>query len=88
MPDIGRALGRLVAGRGSPRDLAQLRDGLAAAPRCKAELEAHAGAARLAGRSCCPALGGHGALIDRLAAALVESPPIDAVQGRLYRRGL
>ncbi|HEX7693814.1 MAG TPA: DNA mismatch repair protein MutS [Sphingomonas sp.] len=28
LPDIGRALGRLVAGRGSPRDLSQLRDGL------------------------------------------------------------
>src|SRR6476619_3320273 len=28
LPDLGRALGRLVAGRGSPRDLAQLRDGL------------------------------------------------------------
>ena len=30
-PDIGRALGRLAAGRGSPRDLGQLRDGLDAA---------------------------------------------------------
>jgi hypothetical protein len=28
LPDIGRALGRLAAGRGSPRDLGQLRDGL------------------------------------------------------------
>ena len=28
LPDIGRALGRLVAGRGGPRDLGQLRDGL------------------------------------------------------------
>ena len=28
LPDIGRALGRIVAGRGSPRDLGQLRDGL------------------------------------------------------------
>src|SRR5207253_399503 len=28
LPDIGRALGRLAAGRGSPRDLAQIRDGL------------------------------------------------------------
>src|SRR5512139_376120 len=39
MPDIGRALGRLVAGRGSPRDLALLRDGLAASAALKAELE-------------------------------------------------
>ncbi|HZG46495.1 MAG TPA: DNA mismatch repair protein MutS, partial [Allosphingosinicella sp.] len=28
LPDIGRALGRLVAGRGGPRDLGLLRDGL------------------------------------------------------------
>lgn len=28
LPDIGRSLGRLSAGRGNPRDLAQLRDGL------------------------------------------------------------
>ena len=40
MPDIGRALGRLVAGRGSPRDLALLRDGLAGRAALKAELEA------------------------------------------------
>src|SRR5439155_712472 len=31
MPDVARALARLTAGRGSPRDLATLRDGLAAA---------------------------------------------------------
>ena len=31
MPDLARALARLTAGRGGPRDLAQLRDGLAAA---------------------------------------------------------
>ncbi len=35
-PDIGRALGRLVAGRGSPRDLGQIRDGLAEARRVHA----------------------------------------------------
>jgi DNA mismatch repair protein MutS len=31
VPDIARALGRLSAGRGNPRDLAAIRDGLAAA---------------------------------------------------------
>jgi DNA mismatch repair protein MutS len=31
LPDVGRALGRVVAGRGSPRDLGQLRDGLSGA---------------------------------------------------------
>ena len=28
LPEIGRALGRIAIGRGSPRDLGQLRDGL------------------------------------------------------------
>src|SRR3546814_12253154 len=28
LPDIGRELGRIAIGRGSPRDLGQLRDGL------------------------------------------------------------
>ena len=31
IPDLARALGRVVAGRGSPRDLGQLRDGLGGA---------------------------------------------------------
>ena len=33
LPDVGRALGRIVAGRGSPRDLGQVRDGLSEARR-------------------------------------------------------
>ncbi|MFX5684485.1 hypothetical protein ABTE42_20375, partial [Acinetobacter baumannii] len=40
MPDIGRALGRLAAGRGSPRDLGQLRDGLDGAWRLAERLDA------------------------------------------------
>jgi len=39
LPDIGRALGRVAAGRGSPRDLGQLRDGLDAAWRLGERLE-------------------------------------------------
>jgi DNA mismatch repair protein MutS len=86
MPDIGRALGRLVAGRGSPRDLAQLRDGLAAAARVKADLEAMPGRPDLLERLV-PMLGGHGALVDRLAAALVELPPIDTAKGGYIAEG-
>ena len=89
LPDIGRALGRLVAGRGSPRDLGQLRDGLGeAAARCTTELAGEPRPAARCSPRCCRALGGHGALIDRLARALVPSPPIDAAQGRLHRRRL
>jgi DNA mismatch repair protein MutS len=39
-PDIARALGRLSAGRGGPRDLAAIRDGLAAAQQAGAVLTA------------------------------------------------
>ena len=80
MPDIGRALGRLVAGRGSPRDLAVLRDGLGAAAALKAELEAEPDRPDLLAQLL-PDLGGHAALTDRLSAALVETPPIDGSKG-------
>ena len=86
MPDIGRALGRLAAARGSPRDLALLRDGLAAAASLKAELEAMADRPGLLDRLL-PRLGGHAALVDRLASALVESPPIDTAKGGYIAEG-
>ncbi len=40
VPDISRALGRLSLGRGSPRDLAALRDGMVAAGHAAAALDA------------------------------------------------
>jgi len=86
MPDLGRALGRLASGRGSPRDLAQLRDGLAAAARLKTELEAMPVRPDLLERLV-PALGGHAALIDRLVSALVETPPLDAAKGGYIAEG-
>ena len=86
MPDIGRALGRLAAGRGGPRDLAQLRDGLTAAAELKAALAAMPAHPDLLDRLL-PALGGHAALTDRLAAALVESPPIDVTKGGYIAEG-
>jgi DNA mismatch repair protein MutS len=86
MPDIGRALGRLAAGRGGPRDLAQLRDGLTAAAHLKAELEALPARPDLLAQLL-PDLGGHSALVDRLSAALVESPPIDAAKGGYIAEG-
>jgi len=86
MPDIGRALGRLVAGRGGPRDLAQLRDGLAAAAALRVELEGTAPQPDLL-RQLLPSMGGHAALVDRLASALVESPPIDSAKGGYIAEG-
>jgi DNA mismatch repair protein MutS len=86
MPDIGRALGRLVAGRGSPRDLALLRDGLVASAVLKAELEAEPDRPDLLA-TLLPELGGHAAMTDRLAAALVDSPPLDASKGGYIAEG-
>ncbi|MGI8932138.1 MAG: DNA mismatch repair protein MutS [Sphingomicrobium sp.] len=86
MPDIGRALGRLVAARGSPRDLALLRDGLGAGAALKAKLEAEPDRPDLLA-DMLPDLGGHAALVDRLAVALVESPPLDASKGGYIAEG-
>jgi len=86
LPDIGRALGRVVAGRGSPRDLGQLRDGLGEARRIRD---------RLAGRpdrpalleSLLPKLAGHEVLSDLLARALVATPPTERSQGGFIAEG-
>ncbi|MBX3563410.1 MAG: DNA mismatch repair protein MutS [Sphingomonas sp.] len=86
LPDIGRALGRIAAGRGSPRDLGQLRDGLDGAWRLAERLATLADKpALLAG--LIPQLQGHGALIDLLSRALVPEPPIDADKGGYIAEG-
>ncbi len=85
-PDIGRALGRVVAGRGSPRDLGQLRDGLAEAQRLQAVLAARTDRPALAD-ALVPALGGHGALIDLFARSLVPAPPTERASGGFIAAG-
>ncbi|WP_294171366.1 DNA mismatch repair protein MutS [uncultured Sphingomonas sp.] len=86
MPDIGRALGRLVAGRGGPRDLALLRDGLASAATLRAAVAAEPDQPALLARLL-PRLAGHDELVARLRAALVESPPLDAAKGGYIAEG-
>ncbi len=86
LPDIARALARLTAGRGGPRDLAQLRDGLAGAQVLKADLQAEAGRPAVLDQLL-PRLGGHGALLGRLVEALVESPPLDSAKGGYIAQG-
>lgn len=86
LPDIGRAIGRIAAGRGSPRDLGQLRDGLDGAWRLGDRLFAVPDSPELL-RSLCPLLGGHGTLIDLLTRALVAEPPIDADKGCYIAEG-
>ncbi|MDQ3470909.1 MAG: DNA mismatch repair protein MutS, partial [Pseudomonadota bacterium] len=86
LPDVARALARLTAGRGGPRDLAQLRDGLAAADALREELEQQLDRPPLLA-SLLPRLDGHDALIGKLAAAVVDSPPLDAAKGGYVREG-
>jgi DNA mismatch repair protein MutS len=86
LPDIGRALGRVVAGRGSPRDLGQIRDGLSEARRIRDHLEAKPDRPAML-QQLLPKLGGHGALTDLLSQALVPSPPTERGQGGFIAEG-
>ena len=86
LPDIGRALGRLAAGRGSPRDLGQLRDGLDGAWRLGEKLAKLPSPPHLLA-TLIPDLRGHGALIDLLQRALVPAPPVDSAQGGYIAEG-
>jgi DNA mismatch repair protein MutS len=86
MPDFARALARLAAGRGSPRDLALLRDGLSAAAELKRELEGESDRPALL-ESLLLRLGGHECLVEKLARALVASPPIDSSKGGYVAEG-
>lgn len=86
LPDIGRALGRLAAGRGGPRDLGMLRDGLGEA-RLLRERLARATPLPPLLAALLPALDGHGALVEKLSRALVPNPPLDAAQGGYIAEG-
>lgn len=86
LPDIGRALGRLAMGRGSPRDLGQLRDGLDGARMLRERLGKAEDRPALLDRLL-PALDGHGALVDELQRALVPTPPTEAANGGYIAEG-
>ncbi|OYX63514.1 MAG: DNA mismatch repair protein MutS [Sphingomonadales bacterium 32-64-17] len=86
LPDIGRALGRVVAGRGSPRDLGQIRDGLGRASQLGELLAAAPDSPALLARLL-PSLGGHGELVNLLARALVPSPPTERQSGGYIAAG-
>jgi DNA mismatch repair protein MutS len=86
LPDLGRALGRIVAGRGSPRDLGQVRDGLGEARRIHDFLQGRSDKPALL-RTLLPHLAGHGALTDHLSRALVPTPPTERSQGGFIAEG-
>ena len=86
IPDLGRALGRVVAGRGSPRDLGQLRDGLSEAMRLHHWLSGAPDRPALLD-AVLAKLTGHGALTDLLSRALVPSPPTERSGGGFIADG-
>ncbi|MGV6871559.1 DNA mismatch repair protein MutS [Pseudochelatococcus sp. B33] len=86
-PDIARALSRLIVGRGGPRDLAALRDGLSAARAIGTHLEgapalsAELDGARQSLKELDPAWG------EALAAALADDLPLLKRDGGFVRAG-
>ena len=90
-PDVERALSRLGLGRGGPRDLAAVRDTLGQVPAIREALgSAAAGdlqAPPKALEAHAQALGHHEALAERLAGALVASPPPAIRDGGAIARG-
>ncbi len=86
LPDLGRALGRIVAGRGSPRDLGQLRDGLSEARRIHDYLKGRTDRPALLD-ALLPSLTGHAALTDHFSRALVPAPPTERSQGGFIAAG-
>ncbi|RKF20812.1 DNA mismatch repair protein MutS [Altericroceibacterium spongiae] len=86
LPDIGRALGRIVAGRGSPRDLGQIRDGLTKGIAIRHRLNENDNHPTLLA-SLMPGLDKHDELIDLLSRALIASPPTERGQGGYIAEG-
>jgi DNA mismatch repair protein MutS len=88
VPDVERALSRLSLGRGGPRDLAALRDALAAVPSLRTCLEGSGLGGMPAGiAGCARGLGEHGVLVERLGRALGPDLPIDPRDGGFIAAG-
>ncbi|MFZ1415389.1 MAG: DNA mismatch repair protein MutS [Defluviicoccus sp.] len=87
-PDLERVLSRLSLGRGGPRDLAAVRDGLALVPALRSVLAGTgltmppASVAATAAR-----LAEHSGLVERLRRALIEEPPALARDGGFIAAG-
>ncbi|MBT6093689.1 MAG: DNA mismatch repair protein MutS [Rhodospirillaceae bacterium] len=91
-PDMARALSRLTLGRGGPRDLAAVRDGLSRAHQARDLLQTASTSDTLADLPSLLAeaqrmLGRHDGLIDQLGRALGEELPMNARDGGFIRRG-
>ncbi len=82
-PDLERALSRLSLGRGGPRDLIAIRQGLEASAAIKRHLlETDTPLAKTGA-----AMADHSSLADRLGQALIDEPPFLARDGGFVRPG-
>ena len=87
-PDMERATSRLLLGRGGPRDLAAVRDGLALVPEMRLALTGDGLATPPSGiQACGQGLGDHAPLVDRLARALADELPMQARDGGFIADG-
>ena len=91
-PDIERALSRLSLGRGGPRDLAALRDGLGETAAIRGALRAARAAPELVSlpetlAAAEQGLGEHGVLVERLGRALAAELPLFARDGGFIAAG-
>lgn len=84
-PDLERALGRLTVGRGGPRDLAALRDGLSLGGTIRALIGERDMPDEIA--RAVDGLGNHDALIDTYGRALKEDLPLLARDGGFVAKG-
>jgi DNA mismatch repair protein MutS len=87
-PDMERALSRLTLGRGGPRDLACIRDGLVRAAEMRRVLANAGTTPGPAGiKKATSALGEHSALIDQLTRALAPELPLLTRDGGFIAAG-
>ncbi|WP_236778141.1 DNA mismatch repair protein MutS [Azospirillum brasilense] len=86
-PDLERALSRLTLGRGGPRDLAAVRDGLAQASAIRLLLNGHPGGPLPDGLGAvAKGLGEHSELVQQLTQALAPELPLLARDGGFIAR--
>jgi DNA mismatch repair protein MutS len=86
-PDLARSLARIVVGRGGPRDLAAIRDGLAAAAALSARIGAQAGAASEIANLQAALRRPDQAVADELKRALADELPLLKRDGGFVREG-
>jgi DNA mismatch repair protein MutS len=86
-PDLARALARLVVGRGGPRDLAAIRDGIAAAAALAAEIDARGDAPAEVAQAAAALRQPDRRIAAELAAALADELPHLKRDGGFVRPG-